>query len=164
MSDMRVDVANSAQIQHWNGEGGANLLAMRERIERHLRPLGHLAMERAAFQPGEHVLDIGCGTGETTFNIGSRVGPRGSATGVDVSRLLLSVARERLGVAGVPNVSFLEADAQSAPFHPGASDCVFSRFGVMFFADPVAAFHNLLGALRPGGRLSFLSWRPVSEN
>jgi SAM-dependent methyltransferase len=164
MSDMRVDVANSAQIQHWNGEGGANWLAMRERIERHLTPLGHLAMEHAAFQPGENVLDVGCGTGETTFDIGTRVGQHGSATGVDVSRPLLSVARERLGVATAPNVSFLEADAQSAPFRPGASDCVFSRFGVMFFADPVAAFRNLLGVLRSGGRLSFVSWRALSEN
>jgi SAM-dependent methyltransferase len=164
MSNIGVEVANSAQIQYWNSEGGANWLAMRERIERHLTPLGHLAMERAAIQPGEHVLDIGCGTGETTFDIGTRVGARGSVTGVDVSRPLLAVARERLGAAGVANVSFLEADAQSAPFRPGVTDCVFSRFGVMFFADPVAAFRNLLGALRSGGRLSFLSWRAAIEN
>src|SRR5665213_182765 len=156
--------ANAAQSEYWNHEGGANWLAMQERVERQLAPLGRRAIERAAFQTGEHVLDIGCGTGRTTLEIGARVGARGTATGVDISRPLLAVARERLHEAGATNVSFREADAQTVVFGSGSYDGLFSRFGVMFFADPVTAFGNLLGALRPGGRLTFLAWRSAAEN
>ncbi|MBX6368877.1 MAG: methyltransferase domain-containing protein [Rhodospirillales bacterium] len=164
MSESGVEPVNAAQIEHWNGDGGARWLANLDRVQYQLEPLGRRAMDRAGFRPGERVLDIGCGTGNTTFEIAARVGPEGAVTGIDVSLPLLAVARERLEKSGAGNVFFLEADAQTASFPSGGADCVFSRFGVMFFADSVAAFRNLYGALRPDGRLAFVCWRAVAEN
>lgn len=164
MSESTAEPVNAAQIQHWNGEGGERWLANLDRVQYQLAPLGRMVMDRARFQPGERVLDVGCGTGDTTFEIAARVGPEGAATGIDVSRPLLDVAREALRKSQASNVSFLEADAQSASFPAGGADCVFSRFGVMFFADPVAAFRNLHRALRPDGRLAFVCWRAAAEN
>lgn len=164
MSESGVEPVNAAQIEHWNGDGGARWLANLDRVQYQLAPLGRMAMDRAGFRPGERVLDVGCGTGDTTFEIAARVGPEGAVIGIDVSLPLLAFAREALGKRGARNVSFLEADAQSASFPAGGADCVFSRFGVMFFADPVAAFRNLHGALGPDGRLAFVCWRAAAEN
>src|SRR5579885_3498256 len=118
-------------------------------------------MDHAAIQSGERILDIGCGSGETTLELARRAGPAGSALGVDISRLLLDAARAAARQAALANVSFQEADAQTHAFAPASFDLVFSRFGVMFFEDPDAAFRNLKTALRPGGRLCFVCWRPL---
>lgn len=107
---------------------------------------------------GERVLDIGCGCGTTTILLAKAVGPSGTVTGVDISRPMLAVARGRGA-----NANFLEADASEHGFKP-THDLVFSRFGVMFFADPVAAFANIRKALKPGGRLRFVCWRTAAEN
>ncbi len=113
----------------------------------------------AAAKPGERVLDIGCGAGQTTFLLADAVGPNGRVTGVDISTPLLG----RRGAGAPKNVEFVKADAAFHPFKP-EYDLIFSRFGVMFFDDPPAAFTNIRKGLKPGGRLAFVCWRPVADN
>jgi SAM-dependent methyltransferase len=115
-----------------------------------------------AVGPGEHVIDIGCGCGHTTLSLAKAVGPKGKVVGIDVSRPMLEIARHR--AAGNRVIEFLEGDAQTADIGAGKTDAVYSRFGVMFFADPAAAFRNIRRAVRPGGRLGFVCWRAFSEN
>jgi SAM-dependent methyltransferase len=148
--------ANAAQSEYWN-----SARHWVEDVAGHddmLEPLGRLGLDALAPRPGERILDIGCGTGATTRALASAVGPGGEAVGADVSGLLLRVARERGGG------SFVQADAQTYPFEPNAFDGAFSRLGVMFFDDPVAAFGNIRSALRPGGRFVFVCWQAASDN
>jgi len=107
---------------------------------------------------------VGCGCGHTSVELAERVGETGRVVGADISGPMLEDARQRAARAGRSNLEFIQTDAQTHAFEPGAFDLVFSRFGVMFFADPVAAFRNLLGALRPGGRLVFLCWQEIGRN
>jgi SAM-dependent methyltransferase len=109
------------------------------------------------------VLDVGCGTGATTLAIASRLGPESTCVGVDISAPMLEVARRRAGQAGI-DARFIHADAQDHPFEPAGVDAIVSRFGVMFFADPVRAFANLRGAATAGGRLQCIAWRSAAEN
>ena len=109
------------------------------------------------------MIDIGCGCGDTTLELARRVGAGGSVLGADISAPMLDVARRRAGEAGLAQASFVQADAQAHAFAADV-DAVFSRFGVMFFADPAAAFANIRRALKPGGRLAFVCWRPLPEN
>ena len=153
--------ANADQIAYWNGPGGAQWLARHDRMEPQLAPLGLVAIEAAAPKPGERAIDIGCGTGPTLFRIADMVGDRGQVLGVDVSEPLIEAARHN--AAGRTNVQFLLGDAPQHRLEDGF-DLLFSRFGVMFFADPVAAFRHLRAALKPGGRLAFVCWRPFKEN
>ncbi len=129
-----------------------------------LAPLGEAAVARLHPDPGEHVLDIGCGTGTTSLELARLVGENGHVTGVDVSAPMLDEARLRAADAGLANTSFVVADAGAHQFEPRHYDGAFSRMGIMFFAEPVAGFTNLRRALRPGGRLSFVCWRSPSEN
>jgi SAM-dependent methyltransferase len=145
----------------WNGPGGASWLAAYERIERSIGGFSADAMAEAAARPGERVLDVGCGTGATTAELAARVAPGGSALGVDISRILIEAARAQKAAA---NLSFAVGDVTAFPFEARSFDLVFSRFGVMFFADPVAAFGNLRRALAPSGRLVFVCWRTPREN
>jgi len=110
------------------------------------------------------VLDVGCGCGQTTLQLADRVGTEGSVTGVDLSALMLERAEQRAAEAGLENVLFEQADAQIHPFAPASFDVVYSRFGMMFFADSAAAFVNLRNALQPGGRLAFVCWRHMQDN
>lgn len=153
---------NAQQVAYWNEAVGPTWAELQGPLDRQLAPLGHRAMAALNPQPGERLLDIGCGAGETSLELAARVGEQGAVMGVDISRPLLGVARTRS--ANVPGLTFVEADAQTYPFEPAAFDGVFSRFGVMFFADPVAAFVNIRAALRPGGRLAFVCWRSPAEN
>jgi len=121
-------------------------------------------MDRAGIAPGERVIDVGCGCGDTTIALGRRVGPAGRVLGIDVSAPMLERAAETARAAGVANVRLENADAQTHRLSPSAFDVVYSRFGVMFFTDPVAAFTNLRAALRPGGRLAFVCWQALLEN
>ena len=148
------------QAAFWNGPGGKMWLASWERIERTVTPFGAPALAAAAPKPGEHVLDIGCGTGATTAEIARAVGPQGRVLGVDISEGLVGVARAQ----NLANASFAVGDAAAYPFDAAAYDLVFSRFGVMFFADPVKAFKNLHRALKPTGRVVFVCWRTPQEN
>jgi SAM-dependent methyltransferase len=135
---------------------------LQEQLDQQLAPFGHVVMDRLAIGAGERVLDVGCGCGETSLELGRRVGPKGSVLGVDISTVMLERAAERGKSA--PNVRFQIADAQTHAFAPGSFDAIFSRFGVMFFQDPPAAFANLARALVPGGRIGFHCWKALPEN
>jgi len=152
---------NADQIAFWNGAGGEKWLRSTERLERGLTPLGQAAIDAAAPKAGERVLDIGCGAGPTSLKLAEIVGPSGEVQGVDVSQGLIGAAQQR--AAGRANLHFTVADASAASFDR-KFDLLFSRFGVMFFADPAAAFANLRRALKPGGRLAFVCWRAFKEN
>ncbi|HSS03197.1 MAG TPA: methyltransferase domain-containing protein [Kofleriaceae bacterium] len=155
--------SNDEQIALWNGVQGATWVAMQERLDNQLLPLGRAVQRALAPRAGERILDIGCGSGQTALDLADAVGPDGRVLGVDISEPLLAIARRRAAAAGVDRAEFVTADAQTHAFAPG-HDAVYSRFGVMFFADPVAAFTNLARALRPGGRLAFVCWRRPDEN
>ena len=154
---------NLALIEYWNTKAGPTWVAYQEQLDRLLGRLGEQLVRHVAPQRGERVLDVGCGTGQTSIDLATAVGPSGKVTGVDVTLTMLEAARRRAASGGV-DLELLEADAQVHSFESAAYDAVVSRFGVMFFADPVAAFSNLRGALRSEGRLVFLCWQGVEEN
>ena len=133
-----------------------------ELIDLQLSPLGLKAIEALGLQPGETVLDIGCGAGETLLQLAERVGAEGQVIGVDVAPLLLEVATRR--TEALRRVRLVEADAQLLDLPSASADAVFSRFGVMAFGDPVAAFANFHRILKPGGALAFCCWRSFGEN
>ena len=135
-------------------------MALQAQLDRQLEPLGQRTLLALGPEPGEHILDIGCGAGQTTLALAQACRPGGLAVGLDISRPLLRLARDR----ATADVTFLEADAQTFAFAPASFDAAFSRFGVMFFADPIAAFANIRRALKPGGRLAFVCWRSPAEN
>ena len=162
MSDHQDTTDNAAQIAYWNELAGANWTALQEHLDTVFAPLTAIALGAAAPMAGEHVLDTGCGCGATTLELARLVGPTGHVLGLDVSQPMTTRARERIAAAGLTNAEILVADAATATLP--AVDLLFSRFGVMFFADPVAAFANLRQAVRPGGRLLCAVWRPLAEN
>jgi SAM-dependent methyltransferase len=135
---------------------------VREPLERQLAPLGRRALAALAPRPGERILDIGCGGGETTRDLAKAVAPDGAVVGIDLSAAVLAFARR--AAKDYACVRFVQADAEAYPFEPASFDAAFSRFGVMFFADPVAAFINIRRSLRPDGRLAFVCWRALEEN
>ena len=156
------EAANSAQKAYWNAGAGETWATLQDLLDRQIDPLGQVAMAALDVQAGDRVLDIGCGCGQTTLQLAALTGDRGAVTGVDISRPMLDVARRR--AIGLSAVDFREADAQSDPFPAATFDRVFSRFGVMFFEEPAAAFANIRFAVKPAGRLAFVCWRPLSEN
>jgi SAM-dependent methyltransferase len=155
--------ANAAQDDYWNGRAGQTWVELQALLDMELQPLGREAQRALDPRPGEQVLDIGCGAGETSLDLAVAVAPNGSVLGADLSQLLLDLARSRAGDKGLP-VRFLAADAQTSDFGKAPFDAAFSRFGVMFFSDPQAAFSNIAAALKPGGRLAFVCWRTYAEN
>jgi SAM-dependent methyltransferase len=162
--DTRAEPANSAQAEYWNAAAGETWAALSDRLDRMIGPLGLATMDALAPATGERIADIGCGCGQTSVELARRVGERGDILGVDISVPMLRVARARADRAGVANARFLEADAQAHPFAPGSAERVFSRFGVMFFSDPIAAFANIRTVLAPGGRLGFVCWQAMGDN
>lgn len=156
---------NAEQSEYWNASpAAASWTSLHQDIDQQLAPLSAAAIAALAPQAGERILDVGCGCGATTLQLARGVAPGGTIVGLDISAPMLAVARRRAAAEGVTGVEFVEADAQTHAFDKGAFDAIFSRFGVMFFADPVAAFANLRTALRPGGWLAFLCWRKPSDN
>jgi SAM-dependent methyltransferase len=153
---------NADQIAAWNEATGQTWVKMNAGLDRQLEPIGAALLERASLHPGQKVLDIGCGAGATSRQAAAAVAPDGEVLGADVSEPLLALARER--AAGVPNLQFVRADAQTHAFEPAGFDRAISRFGVMFFEDPTAAFANLRRACKPGARLCFACWRGAQEN
>jgi SAM-dependent methyltransferase len=149
-----------AQFQYWNGASGQLWADEQTSLDRRLGDLSAAVMDVANAKSGERVLDVGCGCGTTTFELATRVGHAGSVIGVDISAPMLAVATSRNRAT---NVTFVEADASTFAFE-GDRDLIFSRFGVMFFADPVTAFTNIRTALAPGGRLAFICWRSMMDN
>ena len=156
-------MTNEAQLAHWAGEGGEQWVAQHERYDRMLAPYGRRLLAALAPTAGEGVLDVGCGNGTVTLEIAAQVAP-GQVTGVDISTPMLGFARRRAADAGLDNVTFVEGDAQVHRFEPRSFDAVVSRFGVMFFDDPEAAFANVGTAVKPGGRIAFLCWRELIAN
>lgn len=145
-------IPNTKQRDEWNKATGSRWLARHQLIDKYIAPFGRRAMDRAGIERGQRVLDIGCGAGQTTLEIGHRVGSAGMVVGIDISALLLETARQSAQEHRLLNARFEEADAQTYPFTAQSFDVAFSRFGVMFFDDPVAAFRNTRSALRPHGR------------
>jgi SAM-dependent methyltransferase len=158
------DTANAAMRRYWNEVAGPRWVGLGGAQEARNVEVARILLEAAAAVPGERVLDVGCGTGATLIPFAAAVGPQGHATGIDIAAPMLARARERVAEQGLTNVTLLQADAQVHDFAPASFDLVTSRFGVMFFADPTAAFRNLCGALRPGGRLCMAVWAAVAEN
>jgi SAM-dependent methyltransferase len=159
-----VSIANTEQSEHWNtGPGVAHWVANQARYDRMHAPFTALILDAAALRAGLNVLDVGCGSGGTTLAAARLVAP-GRATGLDLSGPMLAQARAGAEAAGLANVAFQQGDAQVQAFEPASFDTVISRFGVMFFADPVAAFANIRSAIRPGGRLVFVCWQPLAAN
>jgi len=155
---------NADQIAYWNSDAGEAWAALQEQLDAQLAAHGRRAMDALAPVAGERMVDVGCGSGQTSLALGKAVGRSGAVTGLDISRPLLELARRRAAESGATNVSFAEADVQTHAFAPATFDAVFSRFGVMFFADPPAAFANIRRALKRGGRLAFVCWRTPAEN
>ena len=149
-------------IEYWNGPAAERWVRDQVDFDRMVGPFGEAALHAAKVTAGESALDVGCGCGETLLGLASLVGPGGRVVGVDASVPMLAKAKERCRDRA--NVSFLGGDASKVIPDQPSFDLAFSRFGVMFFADPVGAFRRIRGALRPAGRLSFVCWRPLDQN
>jgi SAM-dependent methyltransferase len=150
------------RIADWNGQSGEHWVANHARLDAMVAVFGQAAIEAAAPETGERVLDIGCGAGASSLALAARVGPGGQVLGVDISEPLIDRARA-LAPQHTPAL-FQVADASSAELPEGAFDILFSRFGVTFFDDPTRAFAHMRRALRPGGRVAFVCWRGAAEN
>jgi len=157
-----ADDRNAAEIAYWNGPGGQRWLDRQKTQDVLLAPVTEVLLDRAAARRGEIVLDVGCGCGATTTALAQRVAPGGQVLGVDVSAPMLERARQ-LAPRGLP-VDFVLADATVYPFEPGRADLLFSRFGVMFFAEPARSFAHMREGLRTGARAVFACWRQPREN
>jgi SAM-dependent methyltransferase len=164
MSDLNPNAANAAMRRYWNEVAGPRWVGRQGMQEARNAEMLAILLEAARPQPGEQVLDVGCGTGVTTEPYARAVMPGGHVTGVDISQPMLDAARRRMQERGIGNVTLLLADAQVHAFPPAAFDLLTSRCGLMFFADPTAAFRNLLSALKPGGRLCAAVWATLAEN
>ncbi|MFF3492294.1 class I SAM-dependent methyltransferase [Streptomyces sp. NPDC002795] len=149
------DIVNTEQAQAWNGPEGAHWARHQDRWNAVNEGFNEALLDAAAITGRDRILDLGCGTGQTT-RLAARRAPRGHALGLDLSGPMLAEARTRAEREGVANASFTQGDAQTHPFEAGAFDTAISRYGVMFYADPEAAFANVGRALRPGGRLAFV--------
>ena len=164
MTRLEASGPNAGQIEFWNSPAGNRWVDFQESQDRMLGPLGEAAMVAAGIAPGHRVIDIGCGCGTTTLELAQRVGPSGHVLGIDISTPMLERARERAAGVGDLPIDLQNRDAATHRFERQSYDRVFSRFGVMFFTDPVAAFGNIRAALKPGGRLAFVCWQPLELN
>lgn len=155
---------NQAQSALWNSRGGEVWVEQQQLLDRLFLPFEHLLSEAVAASGARSILDIGCGAGATTLAAARRLAPEGRCTGLDISGPLITAARRRAETEGLTNAHFIVGDAQDHAFAPHSFDAVISRFGVMFFDDPTAAFANLRRAARDGGDLTFIAWRGMAEN
>ncbi|MFT4096032.1 MAG: methyltransferase domain-containing protein [Rhodoblastus sp.] len=153
---------HEAQRVYWDGAGGDKWIKRSADVDVNAAPAQAAAIEMADIRDGMRVLDIGCGCGASTLALAECVGPSGRVLGIDLSHAMIAEAR-RVS-RGIRQVEFRAADAARDDFSEARFDRMFSRFGVMFFGDPAAAFAHLRGALAPDGRLTFVCWRPLPEN
>ena len=160
---MGSEAPEALKGEDWAGEMGARWLASLDRFEGMIAPIGAALLDRAAYQPGERVLDLGCGGGATTLAIAEAVGPQGAALGLDVAPMLVERASARAAETG-STARFVCADAATAQLYEPPFDRLFSRFGSMFFPEPVQAFANLRGMLKPGARIDLAVWAAPRDN
>jgi SAM-dependent methyltransferase len=150
----------------WNGRAGDAWVDNQALLDQMFRPIEELlvAVVAAGTSPeARAVLDVGCGTGVTTLAVARLPGAAGRCTGADISEPMIALARRRAEAEGT-GARFVVADAQTHPFEPASFDAFISRFGVMFFEDPIAAFANLRRAARPGAILRCIAWRSAADN
>lgn len=164
MTDNPLPHADALKYEDWAGEMGARWLANLKGFESTIAPAGDALLARAAYSPGERVLDIGCGGGATTLAIAQAVQPDGEVLGIDISPDLIVATTRRAAAAGITNARFLCADAANVTLPDGPYDRLVSRFGCMFFAEPIPAFANLRKLLKPGGRIDLAVWGPPQQN
>jgi SAM-dependent methyltransferase len=166
-TDAVINASNADQIAHWNGEVGRKWVAFQDATDRMLSGLTAQLFAAADIRPGGYGIDVGCGCGTTSLELAARVGTQGRVLGIDISEPMLTRARElaqRDAETRAP-LTFVCEDAASYPFEPGVADMMISRFGLMFFAEPLTAFRNLIKALKSAtGSLTFLCWRTMKEN
>jgi SAM-dependent methyltransferase len=162
-SAVRVHAANVEQLRAWNGEEGAYWAEHAEYFDRSVSAYHERLLDAAAISAREQVLDLGCGTGQTTRDA-ARLATSGAALGVDLSARMLERARQRAAEEGVTNASFEQVDAQIHPFSAESFDVVISRTGASFFSDLTAAFTNVGRAMVPGGRMVLVTWQPLHAN
>lgn len=151
---MSTPIVQHPRVRAW--------LEIREQLEQQLEPLGRLAIEALRPRLGERVLDVGFGISRTPRTLAQSVGSGGQVVGIELLQVAVEVVRNDLDLPA--NVTLLCGDAETYTFEESTFDAIFSRFGLMFFADPTSAFRNLLRALRPEGRLGFVCWRQLEEN
>jgi SAM-dependent methyltransferase len=157
----RSDAANAEQAAKWNDQAGRSWAELSDLLDRLLEPFVPLVLDEIGPVAGLRTLDVGCGAGALTLAAAER-GAFG--VGADISAPLIEAAQARAERLGLATAEFVQADAQTHRFEVESFDVLISRFGVMFFADPVAAFRNLRSAVRPGGKLACLAWRSAAEN
>ena len=162
MSAAPLHADNAAQAEYWNSVAGRRWTDRQEEQDLVLRPVSDRLIAAADAKPGQRIIDIGCGCGDTTIDFAARVMPGGEVLGLDISEPMLARARER-APSGLP-ARFVLADATVYDFEPEWADLAVSRFGVMFFADPARSFANLRRGLKPGARLAFACWREAKQN
>ena len=162
MSAAPLHADNAAQAEYWNSVAGRRWTDRQEEQDLVLRPVSDRLIAAADARPGQRIIDIGCGCGDTTIDFAARVMPGGEVLGLDISEPMLARARER-APCGLP-AGFVLADATVYDFEPEWADLAVSRFGVMFFADPARSFANLRRGLKPGARLAFACWREAKQN
>ncbi|MDC0740744.1 class I SAM-dependent methyltransferase [Polyangium mundeleinium] len=151
------------QTKLWNGPAGRAWVDQQALLDQMFKPFEDLLVEAVAAGPGGQVLDIGCGTGSTTLAVARLLGAKGRCIGIDISEPMIAAARARAERDNTP-ASFLRESAQLHAFEPASFDMLISRFGVMFFDDPVRAFTNLRRAARDGAACRFIAWRSAAEN
>tara|TARA_B100001179_G_scaffold18157_1_gene11449 strand:- start:459 stop:1307 length:849 start_codon:yes stop_codon:yes gene_type:complete len=155
---------NKNQKDFWSGKGGDIWVERQNAMDTMLSPLGEAALNKLNFNEEENVLDIGCGCGHTTLNIAKRIGPSGNVTGLDISEPMLKRAKESAVEMSITNTSFKCVDVQTEDLGDQIYSAAFSRFGVMFFEDSIAAFKNINKSLISGGYLSFVCWQSPAVN
>jgi len=161
---MAAPTTNPRGAGYWNSAAGHSWVALQSLIGDVFTSVTKLSFDAAAAKPGDRVVDIGCGTGDTLLDFAGVVGPAGAVLGVDISVPMLGFAEHRVREAGYANISVARADATTYAFEPHAADLVYSRFGVMFFDDPVTAFANIRTGMKAGGRLVFVCFRTMPES
>ena len=155
---------NKNQKDFWSGKGGDIWVEHQNAMDTMLSPLGEAALNKLNFNEEENVLDIGCGCGHTTLNIAKRIGPSGNVTGLDISEPMLKRAKESAVEMSITNTFFKCVDVQTEDLGDQIYSAAFSRFGVMFFEDSIAAFKNINKSLISGGYLSFVCWQSPAVN
>jgi len=164
MDTIEAKGPNADQIEFWNSAGGQNFVRHQNGLDAMLDSFGKRAMELGGVKAGDVVLDIGCGCGDTSIEMARRVGATGEVVGVDISEMMLRRAEDMAAHAEVTNVFFELADVEVDPLHRDSFDLAFSRFGIMFFNDSVAALRNVHKVLHKDGRLAFSCWQPLDKS